>query len=188
MSMSATRPRASERTRQRIVGAVRDLLAEGAFHDSTVEEVALRAGVARATLYTHFRSRLDLVDALCDTFDATPELLAVRRTRTVDELIAGSVAFWAAEEKTLAPLYAAAAVDPAAGELVARQRRDRHGEIRRVLRLEGRDARDAFALLSLLTSFETFLELRRHARLPERRVVATLREAAARVLAPDQME
>ena len=56
---------------ERITVAVRELLSEGSFHESTVEEVAARAGVSRATVYQHFRSRLDLVDAICDTFDAT---------------------------------------------------------------------------------------------------------------------
>ena len=35
------------------MAAVRDLLAEGSFHESTVEEVAERAGISRATLYQH---------------------------------------------------------------------------------------------------------------------------------------
>src|SRR5204862_7618212 len=82
------RPRRSEETRERIKTAVRDLLAEGSFHDSTVEEVADRAGVARATLYQHFRSRLELVDA----------------------------------------------VDPAAQDLVDRQRADRRSELERLVR------------------------------------------------------
>src|SRR4051812_12789865 len=50
----------SEQTRERIMAAVRELLAAGTFHESTVEQVADRAGIARATLYQHFRSRLDL--------------------------------------------------------------------------------------------------------------------------------
>src|SRR5438046_2233257 len=41
------RPKRSQDTRDRIMTAVRELLAEGAFHESTVEEVADRAGVAR---------------------------------------------------------------------------------------------------------------------------------------------
>ena len=64
-----SRPKRSEETRERITAAVRELLAEGTFHESTVEQVADRAGIARATLYQHFRSRLELVDAICETFD-----------------------------------------------------------------------------------------------------------------------
>src|SRR5919197_6087043 len=72
------RPERSTETRARIMGAVRELLTEGRFHSSTVEEVADRAGISRATLYQHFRSRLELVDAMCETFDANPALLALR--------------------------------------------------------------------------------------------------------------
>ena len=43
--------------------AVRELLQEGAFHESTVEQVAARAGVSRATVYQQFGSRVGLVDA-----------------------------------------------------------------------------------------------------------------------------
>ena len=77
----AYRPRRRDRlapeTRERIAGAVRELLEEGAFHEATVEQVAERAGVARATLYLHFGSRVGLVDAICGTFGQSPELQAV---------------------------------------------------------------------------------------------------------------
>src|SRR3954449_4789977 len=67
-----------ERTRGRIIGAVRELLTEGSFHEATVEQVAERAGVSRATLYQHFRSRLDLVDGICDRMGANPALVGLR--------------------------------------------------------------------------------------------------------------
>jgi AcrR family transcriptional regulator len=62
---SRSRATGAQQTRERIVAAVRDLLREGRFHESTVEQVAERAGVSRATVYQHFRSRIDLVDAIC---------------------------------------------------------------------------------------------------------------------------
>src|SRR5438046_5091123 len=74
------RQQRSQKTRERIMVAVRELLAEGTFHESTVEEVAERAGISRATLYQHFRSRIDLVDAICDTFDINPALVELRDT------------------------------------------------------------------------------------------------------------
>jgi AcrR family transcriptional regulator len=166
------------------MGAVRELLAEGAFHGTTVEEVARRAGVSRASLYQHFGSRLGLVDAMCETFDENPALVAIRGTESVDELLALVVEFWAAEEQILVQLYGVAAVDPAAGALVERQRRDRQSELRRVLRAAGIDGREAFATLSLLTSFETYRELRRHAGLPKAEVVRQLQAAAHRLLEP----
>lgn len=173
----------AKRTRERIIAAVRDLLAEGTFHESTVEAVAERAGVSRATLYQHFGSRLGLVDAMCESFDENPALIALRQTTELDAFVARVVDFWAAEEKVLVQLYGAAAVDPAARDLVERQHGDREGELRRLLRGLGRDDRPALAALAVLTSFETFQELRRRVGLPKREVVATIQAAAARLLA-----
>src|SRR5438128_229860 len=168
----------SDATRERIMSAVRELLAEGSFHESTVEEVAARAGVARATLYQHFGSRLGLVDAICELLGESDALRRLRTTVEVDDFLANSVGFWAAHEKLLSELYGVAAVDPAANALVERQRRDRQAEVRRLVRdLLDRGAlgadiaeRSAFAVLSLLTSFETYRELRRSVGLAQRDV------------------
>jgi AcrR family transcriptional regulator len=169
------RNKRSERTRERITAAVRELLQDGTFHESTVEEVAERAGVSRATLYQHFRSRLELVDAICDGFAVNAALIAIREASDVDDLIANSVRFWASEEAIFEQLYGAAAIDPAAKDFVARQRADRRGEVERVL--GGRDKR-SLALLLALTSFETFSELRR-AGLSDRQITELLLDTAA---------
>jgi AcrR family transcriptional regulator len=189
----------SARTRGRIVGAVRDLLAEGTFHESTVEEVAAKAGVARATLYQHFGSRLGLVDAICDTLAENPALVAVRRAIDLDDVeaalnqtIANAVRFWASEEPILRPLYGIAGADPSAAALVERQTADRRDELERLLRrlkehgrlAAGLTDRRALALLLVLTSFETFRELRRRGGLAERDVVATLHAMARAALLP----
>ena len=160
-------------TRERIVRAVRELLGEGAFHEAPVETVAARAGVSRATLYQHFGSRLGLVDALCDTFDANPALVALRETTDVESFIRHCVEFWASEEPILVQLYGVAAADPAAGDLVERQTRDRYSELRRVLHLLGL-GEERLPALGALTSFETYLELRRRAGLDRERVAQTL--------------
>jgi AcrR family transcriptional regulator len=188
----AYRPRRraqSTGTRERIVAAVGELLEEGTFHEATVEEVADRAGVARATLYQHFGSRLGLVDAVCETIAQSPELRAAKSAGELGDvdvalrgLVGNSVRFWAAHERLLEPLYGVAAVDPAAARLVERQRRDRTGVLVRFARRLHRERRlaggvgeqRALALLLVVTSFETYLELRRHAGLAERQVVRTL--------------
>ena len=181
---STRRHRRSAVTRERIVATVRELLAEGAFHESTVEEVAARAGVSRATLYQHVGSRLGLVDAMCESFDTNPALVALRTEDDPDAFVAGVVAFWASEEKVLAQLYGAAAVDPAAAALVDRQTRDRHGELRRLLRAHEVDDRRTLAQLAVLTSFETFVELRRRAGLSRADVVRTLQGAVRSLVEP----
>ena len=92
---------------------------DGTFHESTVEEVAARAGVARATLYQHFGSRLGLVDAICETFAENPALVALRQAieledveAALEQTIANSVRFWASEEPILRPLTASPGPTP----------------------------------------------------------------------------
>src|SRR5436309_7514767 len=181
----------SDATRERIKGAVRELLAEGTFHTSTVEHVADRAGISRATLYQHFRSRLELVDAICETFDANPALLELRQIvelpdpeAALDRAIANSIRFWSSEDAVLRQLYGVAAIDPAAQNLVDRQRTDRRGELERLVsnlhrsgRLRDRATARALNLLLVLTSYETFRELR-EAGLSDRQLTATLQQAA----------
>jgi AcrR family transcriptional regulator len=174
------------------MNAVRELLTEGVFHESTVEEVADRAGVSRATLYQHFRSRLELVDEMCDTFDANPALLALRQSvvkedpsAALAETIAHTVEFWSSEDAILSQLYGVAAIDQAAADLVERQRRDRRGEMTRLVKhlrqggvmREDVSDRQALVLLMLLTSYESYRELR-HAGVTDRAAVSTLIAAA----------
>jgi len=190
------RSKRSEETREKIKTAVRELLTEGAFHESTVEEVADRAGVARATLYQHFRSRLELVDAICETFDANPALLRLRETvdgpdpdAALADTIADSMRFWSSEDPVLRHLYGVVSIDPAAHALVARQRADRRGELERLARnlagagllRDGTNERRALSLLLVLTSYETFRELRESG-LTDRQLTTTLQRAARDLL------
>src|SRR3954471_12713430 len=164
-----------DETRRKITAAVAELMAEGAFHDSTVEQVADRAGISRATLYQHFRSRLELVDAICERFDANPALLAIRAAvglpdadAALAETIAHAVRFWSSEDPILGQLYGVVAIDPAAQAFVERQRADRRGEMTRLVRnleragrlRDGLTEESGLPLLMVLTSYETFCELR----------------------------
>jgi AcrR family transcriptional regulator len=190
------RPERTERTRERIVEAVHELLADGTFHESTVEEVAHRAGVSRATLYQHFNSRLELVDAICDTLAFNPALLAIRESiglpyldQALDETFANVVRFWSSEDRVLSQLYGVVAIDPAAQAFVDRQREDRRGEIARLARRlksskrlrPGTSERSAFATLMLLTSYDTFRELR-IAGLSDRDLTKKLQESGRSLL------
>jgi AcrR family transcriptional regulator len=184
-----SRPKRSEETRERIKTAVRELLAEGTFHESTVEEVADRAGVARATLYQHFRSRVELVDAICETFDENPALLRLREIvesadaeAALAETIADVMRFWSSEDPVLRHLYGVVSIDPAAHDLVERQRADRRKELERLVRNLARagrlrNERRALSLLLVLTSYETFRELR-EAGLSDRQLTTTLQQSA----------
>ena len=191
-----SRPPRAQGTRERILAAVRDLLAEAGFHESTVEQVAERAGVSRATLYQHFRSRVELVDAVSDMFTVNPALVELRQTvelpdpaAALAETLVEAVRFWASEDAVLAELYGVVAIDPAARDLVARQRADRRGEMQRLagnLRAAGAlragmSEQRALGQLMVLTSYETFRELRLHGR-DEAAIVAELQNTAAALL------
>jgi AcrR family transcriptional regulator len=80
------RPR-SARTRQAILDATRELLAEGGVRHLTIEGVAARAGVAKTTIYRRWRSKqelalavlMDMVDRMAtvpDLGDTRSELVA----------------------------------------------------------------------------------------------------------------
>jgi AcrR family transcriptional regulator len=202
--MAVTRPYRSQRraestgrTRARIVDAVHGLLVEGAFQEATVEDVANRAGVSRATVYQHFGSRLDLIDALCDSLAANPELLAIRTAveaddprDALDRFVAQAARFWASEERLHRHLYGLATIDPAAADYVERQRADRRGEVERLVLRLGRDhilaagigKRGATVRLLLLTSFEAHDELRTVAGLTAPEAERALRELASEAL------
>ena len=154
--------------------ATRELLDAGTFHQATVEEVAEKAGVSRATLYQHFPSRLDLVDTICDTFAENPALVSVRESvelpdldEALEETIGDTIRFWSSEHAILRQLYGASAVDPAAHDLVERQLSDRRGEMQKLVRRldeggilrSGLERGQALAHLLVVTSFGTYSEL-----------------------------
>ena len=68
--MSADTPQRSLRERLRevraelILDVAEEMLAEKGYHDTSMDEIAARAGVAKGTLYQHFPSKEDLVFAL----------------------------------------------------------------------------------------------------------------------------
>jgi AcrR family transcriptional regulator len=178
------------------MGATRELLDEGSFHESTVEQVGERAGVSRATVYQHFPSRLDLVDAICETFAENPALLAIRETielpdveEALGETIANTVRFWSSEDAILGQLYGATSVDPASRDLVERQLADRRVEMQRLARRldesrglrRGLDRAGALQHLLVLTGYGTYRELR-EAGLSDAKLTAMLQDMARRVL------
>ena len=186
-------------TRRRIVLAVRDLLENESFHESTMEDVAEHAGVSRATLYLHFRSRLDLVDSICDVMGDNPALVALRdkvelpdANEALTETVSAATRFWASENTILSQLYGVVAVDPAAKAFVDRQRDDRRGELARLARNLQRSGRlrpgvsekRALNLLLLVTSYESYRELR-EAGVTERETPRMLAETARRLLFDD---
>ncbi|WP_166356192.1 TetR/AcrR family transcriptional regulator [Phytoactinopolyspora limicola] len=65
-SIDAPRNARSQRTRDALLGATRDILEGDGFEALTMAAVAERAGVSRRAVYLHFTSRVEMVNALFD--------------------------------------------------------------------------------------------------------------------------
>ena len=80
---AARRARALERTRRDIVEAAARVFAEDGFHEASMAAIAREAGFTAASLYTYFRSKDELYEALAAdvvggmlaTFDARRDAL-----------------------------------------------------------------------------------------------------------------
>lgn len=63
-TISRRRPERSSRTREAIIEAAAHILAREGYEGTSLEEVALAAGVVRATVYYHFASKEALYEAV----------------------------------------------------------------------------------------------------------------------------
>jgi AcrR family transcriptional regulator len=155
-------------SRRRILDAARELLRSAAAYPGfTVDAVAQRADVARATVYYQFGSKTGLLEAVCDDLaDAggMTDLARVFAGSSPDAAIRGFITafagFWAADRVVMRRLRALAALDPDVGAVIAaRDQRRREGLTVLVGRLfagAGHAAGQAVPALYALTSFETF--------------------------------
>ena len=82
----ATDPRMA-RTRERVLGAAWELLNEVGFDGVTVELVSERSGVARSTLYRHWRSMPEVLRDALAPHDPPSTLLVVVALGYPDQLV-----------------------------------------------------------------------------------------------------
>jgi AcrR family transcriptional regulator len=161
-----------DENRRRVLDAARALLAESTTYTAfTVDAVAKRADVARATVYYQFGSKTGILEALCDALAEEGNIADLANAftepdplRALARFIAVFGGFWAADRLVTRRLRALAALDPDVGAVIAtRDNRNRTGlEV-----LVGRITSDpgltisvppevAVRVLHTLTSFETF--------------------------------
>lgn len=154
--------------RRRILDAARDQLrTTDAYPGFTLDAVARRADVARATVYYQFKNKAGLLEAVCDDLaDAggMADLPEVFTTPDPEAAVGGFIAamarFWAADRVVMRRLRALAALDPDVGAVIAaRDQRRREGLTVLAGRLPagtGPQAGQTVRMLQALTSFETF--------------------------------
>jgi AcrR family transcriptional regulator len=169
-------------TRARIVRAARGLLlARRSPPEFSIDQVARRAGVTRATVYHQFGSRRGLFEAVFDDLAARggiDELQQVFQERDPDRALARFVAtfgrFWSASRLVHRRLRARGAWDAGLDHALA-ARQERRRMVLKVLvgRLHERHGQPPAAaleetidLLFTLTSFETFDTLAGSAKTP----------------------
>jgi AcrR family transcriptional regulator len=161
-----------DENRRSVLDAARALLAEATTYSAfTVDAVAKRADVARATVYYQFGSKTGVLEALCDALAEAGHMAELATAFTEPDPLQAIVhfitvfaRFWAADRLVMRRLRALAALDPDVGAVIsARDDRNRTGlEI-----IVGRIAahpditmwappEDAVRTLHTLTSFETF--------------------------------
>ena len=94
-----TREASRARTRERLLGAARNVFAARGFHGASVEEIAAEAGYSTGALYSNFDGKEDLFLALMDREiegHAREIAAAVRARATVAERAAGGAQSWMA--------------------------------------------------------------------------------------------
>jgi AcrR family transcriptional regulator len=192
------REAAVEDTRERVIAAARETFSGGSFHRATLDDVAHRAGVARATVYYQFASKLGLLDAVIAAA-LEPRMALLRRARShPDAAVALAVyiravcRFWESEAELLRNAYGLAAIDPDAAAVIARYDDTRREMLvwlvkrlsdQQMLR-EGVTQRRAVDVIWLLTSFRSFDHLYTRSGLSMRAAAGVLRELAETMLAP----
>src|SRR3569832_2056444 len=108
-----------DKGRRRIVDAARDLLAESEHYTAfTVDAVAKRADVARATVYYQFGSKTGLLEALCDALAERGGMDQLARAFTAPApddalrlLVTAFARFWGTDRLVMRRLRALAALD-----------------------------------------------------------------------------
>lgn len=176
-----------EEKRRRILAAARELiLSDQALTGFSVEAVARRAGVARATVYNLFDARAGLLAALFDALAQTGGMQKLAQVfqipdphAALDAFIQVFGDFWSSDRLLIRRLHALAVLDPSlqTGEGDRNQWR-RKGLQRLLGRLQAEAQLD---LLYSLTSFECFDRIAGDERSPAE-VVPEIQRAARRLL------
>src|SRR5712691_11791286 len=132
---------ASARTVQRVLDAAAALVAEGAFHTATMDDLARRASVSRATVFTRFGSKLGVLEALSLRCAGGPEMRALRKAQgvedpvaAVDALLEAGCDLWEKEGDIMVQLKAIVVLEPNASAIIDAQRMDQHDGMQRLAR------------------------------------------------------
>jgi AcrR family transcriptional regulator len=194
---TTTRRRESAKSIDRVLQAAERLMKEGAFHAATMDELAVAAGVSRATVFNRFGSKLGVLEAVFSRGMKGPEMAAIEEAlaledpvEALDAVIEAGCAIWEVYGFVHLQLQAVAVLEPEAAALIDEQREVQRvglqGLTRRLAKagrlLPGLSQARATATLHMLTSLESFLWLREGYGLSLRQTRETLAELARTLL------
>lgn len=182
--------------RRRILDAARDLLAESTHYAAfTVDAVAKRADVARATVYYQFGSKTGLLEALCDALaerGGMNELASAFGAPDPDDalrlLLTAFARFWGTDRLVMRRLRALAALDPDVATVITARDERRRLALKALLdrRTDVPDPVHALRVAHMLTSFETYDALLRPRQRPAEAVPTLLQLVSSAIRMPVQ--
>ena len=164
-------------TRDRVLEAGEEMILAGEFAQASVAELAEKAGVARATIFSRFGGKLGVLETLAVRCSGGPTMRAIRQAEALDDpvavvrgLVPAACDHWELQGHILLTIKAIAELEPGAIQMVDDQRKDQRQsmeDLTRRLDAEGRlrelNRAQAASALHLITSVESFMELRRNA-------------------------
>ena len=179
-------------TREKVVGAARRLFAEVGFHRVSLDEIARRADVARATVYHQFGSKLGVLGAVVEDYERRAGLAALAdlvesgpvETLARDVVTAGCT-YWSTDPALARSIIAFAVTDPHAADLLAGHDAGRLRLLTRLVeRLPGPVPDRGLDALWLLTGFAAYDDLTRGRGLSTARAAELLSGLAEMSLRP----
>jgi AcrR family transcriptional regulator len=164
-------------SRHRVLDAAEAMILEGEFAAATVTELADRAGVSRATVFSRFGSKLGVLQELSVRCAGGPEMRAIYAAIAIEDpveavraIIDAACNHWERQGHILLTLKAVVELEPGVVALIDDQRREQRASMEHLARglersghLNGLSVGEAASALHLATSVESFMELRRNA-------------------------
>lgn len=165
------RREASDRTREAVLSAARELLESGGARDLTMEALAKASGVTRQTIHNLFSTRTGVLEALFDRIAADAGMMRMREVMTsgnAESMLAAFAGifagFWEKDRLLLKRIHGIAAIDPEFGRAVEARNQRRKMAASRVIEriyaggqgMEPGEMERKIAILVALTSFELF--------------------------------